>query len=242
MSIELTDTPLLSPSQIAELTSQLDAIHTRVLKAIERLQKDVDTRKREIANRWKNSGISAEDQARYAQSETLAAVGQIRDNARAELDKLLKSAGAPHEQIVSQRQFYDSPVKVLARTALGSPERTHYATQLDHAGPSELAHMAQVAVSTKNEALAAAVLGLLDRLPTKDRSVSPQHLARSMKLDAYLKVQEYLKLADLRLQGIVIAVRTWNQGRANPLNTVQLALRERAIERSIIEGDDHGAA
>lgn len=239
MSIELTQTPLLSASQIGELASTLDAIHSRALKTIERLQKDVDTRKREIASRWKSAGISMADQARYAESETLAAVLQIRENAQKELDAILKSAGAPYEQLVAQRQFYDSPVKVLARAGLGTPERTHYATQLDHAGPSELAHMAQVAVSTKNESLAAAVLGLLDRLPTKDRSVSPQHLANSMRLDAYLKVQDYIKLGDARLQGILIAIRTWKHGRANPLDTVALALRERTIEKEIIEeGDD----
>lgn len=239
MSIELTNTPLLSPSQIGELASQLDAIHTKALKAIERLQKDVDTRKREIANRWKTSGISSGDQARYAESETRAAVLQIRDNAEQELNAILKSAGAPHERLVAQRQFYDSPVKVLSRAGLGGQERSHYVTQLSHAGPSELAHMAQVAVSTKNEPLAAAVLGLLDAVPTKDRPVSPQHLARAMELDAFNKVQEYIKLGDVRLQGILVAIRTWKQGRANPLDTVALALRERAIEKSIIEeGDD----
>jgi hypothetical protein len=238
MSVELTQTPILTPSQIAELASQLDVIHQKALKAIERLNRDVETRKREIANRWKNSGISMEDQARYAESETLAAVRQIKDTAQAELTALLKSAGKPNEQLVAQRQFYDSPVQVLARAALGSAERTHYVTQLQHAGPSELAHMAQVAVSTKNEALAAAVLGLLDRLPTQQRSVSPQHLARAMQLDAYLKVQEYLKLGEARLQGILVAIRSFNSGRSNPLDTVALALRERTIEKGILEGDD----
>ncbi|GFE80238.1 hypothetical protein GCM10011487_22380 [Steroidobacter agaridevorans] len=235
MSIELSQTPLLSVSEIAGLASQLDVIHSKTVKAIERLNKDIETRKREIASRWKNAAISMEDQARYAQSETIAATRDIRDKAQAELNALLKSAGAPHDTLVSQRQFYDSPVKVLSRAGLGSAERTHYATQLDHAGPSELAHMAQLAVSTKNESLAAAVLGLLDRLPTKERSVSAAHLAKAMKLDAFLKVTEYIKLGDARLQGIIVAVRAFNQGRANPLSTLALTLRERAIEKSIIE-------
>ncbi len=113
MSIELNQTPILSPSQIGELASQLDSIHTKTLKAVERLNKDIATRKSEIANRWKQSGISDSDQQRYAESETVAAIGQIKDTASKELDALLKQAGAPHEQIVAQRQFYDSPVKVL---------------------------------------------------------------------------------------------------------------------------------
>jgi len=239
MSIELTQTPLLSVSEIAALASLLDAIHTKTLKSIERLNKDIATRKSEIANRWKNASISMEDQARYAESETRASVLQIRENAQAELNALLKSVGAPHAQLIAQRQFWSSPVQVLARSGLGSQERSHYVTQLQHAGPSELAHMAQVAVSTKNEPLAAAVLGLLDRLPTKDRSISAQHLARAMQLESYAKVTEYIKLGDARLQGVIIAVRSFNSGRANPINTVALALRERSIEKSIIEeGDD----
>lgn len=240
MKIELTSTPLLSPAQMGELASALDAIHARVLKAIERLQRDVATRKAEIANRWKSSSIDPADRARFAENETLAAVGQIKENAREELDKLLKSAGAPHAQLIAQRPYYDSPVKVLSRAALGDERRTHYIQQLAHAGSAELGHMAQVAVGTGNEALAAAVLSLLDAMPTKDRPVSPQALASAMRLDAYAKAAEYMKLGDARLQGILVAIRTWQQGRSNPLDTVSLALRERAIERVIIEGEDDG--
>ena len=228
--------PLLSPQQIGELASNLDAIHTRALKTIERLNQDVAARKAEIANRWKSAGIDAGDKARFAQSETVAAVGQIKDNSAKELDKLLKDAGAPHAQLVSQREFYSSPAKVLSRAALGDPKRTEYISQLAYAGPAELGHMAQVAVATQNVALAAAVLSLLDRMPSKDRPCGPAELAAAMKLDDYLKVQQYIKLGDARLQGILVAIRTWNQGKSNPLNTVQLALREQAIDRDLIGG------
>jgi hypothetical protein len=98
--------------------------------------------------------------------------------------------------------------------------------------------MAQVAVATQNVPLAAAVLSLLDRMPSKDRPFGPVELASAMKLDDYLKVQEYIKLGDARLQGILVAIRTWNQGKANPLNTVQLALREQQIDHDLIGGRD----
>lgn len=230
--------PLLSPQQIGELASNLDAIYSRAIKAIQRLQSDIDARKAEIANRWKSAGIDAADKARISQSETMAAVRQIKDNSVKELDKLLKDAGAPHAQLVSQRDFYSSPAKVLSRAALGDPKRTEYINQLAYAGPAELGHMAQVAVATQNVALAAAVLSLLDRMPSKDRPFGPVELASAMKLDDYLKVQEYIKLGDARLQGILVAIRTWNAGKSNPLNTVQLALREQAIDHDLIGGDD----
>lgn len=235
MKIELTQTPLLSPSQIGELASSLDALHSRVIKAIERLNKDVAARKTEISNRWKSAAsLSASDLVRIAESETVAAIGQIKDNSKAELDGLLKAAAPAHAQLVDQRPFYDSPVKVLSRSALGDQRRTEYLQQLQHAGPAELGHMAQVAVSTKNVPLAAAVLSLVDRIPTKERPVGPAELASEMCLDDYLKVQEYLKLGEARLQGIVVAIRSWNAGMSNPINTVSLALYEREIDHDLI--------
>lgn len=237
MKIELTQPSLLSPSQIGELTSSLDALHSRVIKTIERLNKDVAARKAEIANRWKNAAsLSASDLARIVESETVAAIGQIKDNSKAELDRLLKEAAPAHTRLVEQRPFYDSPVKVLNRAALGDARRTEYLQQLQFAGSAELGHMAQVAVSTTNVPLAAAVLSLVDRMPTKERPFSPVELASAMRLDDYLKVQEYLKLGDARLQGIVVAIRTWNAGKSNPLNTLSLALYEREIDHDLISG------
>ena len=234
----LADAPLLTPAQIGELASSLDGLHGRVLKAIERLQKDIDTRKQEIANRWKQTGVGMVDRARFAEQETLAVVRDIKANAEKELDGYLKSAGAPHAQLIAQRQFYDSPVKVLSRAALGDTRRTEYLNQLAYAGPAELGHMAQVAVATQNVPLAAAVLSLLDRMPSKDRPVGPAELAHAMRLDDFLKVQEYIKLGDVRLQGILVAIRTWTAGKSNPLDTVQLAMRERGIDRDLIGGGD----
>jgi hypothetical protein len=239
MKITLSDTQLLSPQQIGELASTLDLLHKRALAAIERLNKDVAARKQQIASRWKNApGLSSGDLARFAENETLASVREIRDNSKAELDKIIKDAGGPHASLVAQRQFYDSPAKVLARAALGDPKRTEYLQQLQHAGPAELGHMAQVAVGTRNVALASAVLSLLDRMPSKDRPVGPAELATAMKLDDYLKVQEYIKLGDARLQGILVAIRAWNAGRANPISSVQLAMREREIDHDLIGGGD----
>lgn len=238
MKITLSDTPLLSTQQIGELASTLDLLHKRTLAAIERLNKDIATRKQQIASRWKSApGLSAGDLARFAEQETLATIREIKDNSKAELDKIIKDAGAPHARLIAQRQFYDSPVKVLSRAALGDERRTAYLQQLAYAGPAELAHLAQVAVSTSNVPLAAALLSLLDRMPTKDRPVGPAELAHAMKMDDFVKVGEYIKIGDARLQGIIVAVRAWNAGKSNPLDTVQLALREQSLDRGVF-GDE----
>ncbi len=235
MKITLSDTPLLSTQQIGELASTPDLLHKRTLALIERLNKDIAIRKQHIAARWKSApGIGMADVARFAEHETVATVREIKDNSKAELDKIIKDAGAPHAQLIGQRQFYDSPAKVLARAALGDPKRTEY---LQHAGPAELGHMAQVAVGTGNVALTSAVLSLIDRMPSKDRPVGPVELATAMKQDDFLKVQEYIKLGDARLHGILVAIRAWNSGKSNPLSSVQLAMREQEIDHDLIGGD-----
>lgn len=238
MKIELIQTPLLSPQQIGELASSLDAIHTRVLKVLERLQKDVDSKKTEVANRWKTAGLSPQDHARYAERETAAIVREIQHNATDELNRFYKEAGPVHAKLTAQRPYYDTPVKVLSRAGLGTSQRTAYLQQLVYAGPGELGHMAQVAVGTKNVALAAAVLSLLDSKPTKERPTSAAALAAAMQLEDYSKVQEYFKIGEARLQAIVIAIRSWMNGKANPINTLSLALRNRDVDFSVLVGGD----
>lgn len=230
MKIELTQAPYLSVTQIGELASNLDVIHSRVVKAIERLNKDVTSRKTEIANRWqKASALPMADRARYAEAETVAAIGEIKDNSQAELDALLKSAGPAHSALADQKAFYDSPVQVLARQALGDPKRTEYLHQLQHAGAAELGHMGQLAVSTKNAALAAAVLSLIDAMPAASRPFGSVELAMAMQLDDYIKARQYFKAGDVALQSILVAIRAWKAGKTNPLNTVSLALQSKQL-------------
>ena len=101
---------------------------------------------------------------------------------------------------------------MLARASLGDPKRTEYLLQLQYGGSAELGHIAQIAAVAGKVPLASAVLSLVNRTPTKDRAVGPADLAIAMNLDGYLKVREYLKLGDARLQSILIAIRTWNGG------------------------------
>ncbi|WP_278390905.1 hypothetical protein [Stutzerimonas kunmingensis] len=245
MKVELVQTPFLTVSEIGELASGLDSLHGRVLKAIERLQSDVDARKAAIAERWKlvDLNLTTAERNRFAEQETSAAIGQIRDAAADEVDAFYKQAGALYNPLVAQRLYYESPVKVLAREALGDERRSAYLQQLSLAGPAELAHFGQFAVGTKNKALGAAVLSRLDALPMKERPFTPNEFATAMELDAYIKAREYLKIGELRFQGLIVAIRTWKQGRSNPINTLSLALRSQQLDMKVLdslEDGDHG--
>ncbi|PBQ14311.1 hypothetical protein CCL09_22430 [Pseudomonas congelans] len=56
-----------------------------------------------------------------------------------------------------------------------------------------------------------------------------------MRPEAFLKVQEYIKIAETRFQGVVIAIRAWNSGRKNPLSTVSLALRQGELDEQLLK-------
>lgn len=227
--------PFLSVQEIGELTSSLDATHTRTIKAIERLQKDIDSQKAAIANRWKTAQIGENYKRDIQGQENRAALLTIRKNSEKELNDLFLEAGASHRKIAEQRAFYDSPVKTLARAGLGDPKRSDYLRQLKGAGAAEVAHMAQFAVSTRNVTLAAALLTVLDGFQTANRPFTAHHLADSFAHDDFVKVREYMKIAEHRFQGTVIAVRTWLADKANPLHTVSLALMGRTLDESVLD-------
>lgn len=239
-----TALPFLNASELLDVASNLDAIHTRTLKVIDRLQKDVDTRKAAVANRWKDTasyGLSLGDKARIEAEEVRVAIITIRQNAEKELDGIFKEAGVAHAQAISQRTFYDSPVKTLNRITLGDPKRSEYLRQIESVGPAELTHLAQFAVSTNNTALAAAIVTRLDSVKTGSRPFSAVTLATSMQLEEHRKGAEAIKIADVRLQGIVIAIRTWKASTSNPINTVALAMRNRTLDPEVLkqlEADD----
>ncbi|MBP1146084.1 hypothetical protein JOE33_003007 [Pseudomonas sp. PvP027] len=82
---------------------------------------------------------------------------------------------------------------------------------------------------------AAAVLSRIDRLPREGRPFSANELASAMRPEAFLKVQEYIKIAETRFQGVFIAIRAWNSGRENPLSTVSLALRQGELDEQLLK-------
>jgi hypothetical protein len=241
MSTLNANLPFLDASELVSIASNADAISTRTLKALDRLQKDVDARKREIANRWKTAPIAPMDKQRIEAEEIRVATMQIRQNAEKELDGLFSEAGAAYNRAVAQRPFYDSAVKTLNRLTLGDPKRSEYMRQLRSVGPAELAHLGQFAVSSGNKALAAAIVSRLDSFPASSRPFGAVELASAMNLDEHRKASEAIKIVEVRFQTTVIAIRTWKAGKSNPLNTVSLALQGRALNAALmseLEADD----
>lgn len=230
MKIELFPTPFLNVSQIGELASGLDLIHGRVLKVIERLQKDVETRKAEIASRWKQMDVDDADRRRFISQENGKAIVIIRENARKELDGLLKEAGAAYHRIADQKPYYASRILVLNRQGLGTEKRAQYERTAEKARSVSLAGLMQLAIGTSDLVLAAALVQENDSRRESDRGFDTLEGLKQIKLEEYEKAQEYIRLSDVRFQAVVLAIRTWSMGKSNPLETVTLALRKRELE------------
>ena len=98
--------------------------------------------------------------------------------------------------------------------------------------------MAQGVFGPCNLALASAVLPLIDRMSSTERPAGPVELATAMRIDAFLKVQEYLKLGGVRLQSILVTNRAWSAAKANPHCSVHLAIRERDIDHELNGHED----
>ena len=234
--------PFLNGSQMIEQASALDAIHVRTVKAIARLQKDVDAAKSAVANRWKDANVSFAGRSQAEAEDMRVSVMRIRQNSEAELDGLMKEAGAAHNSIITQRDFYSSPVLTLNRLTLGSARRSEYARQIRSAGTAELGHLGQYAVSTRNQDLAAAIVSHLDGLTTSQRPFNAVELAQGLELEEHRKGSESLKIADARLQQILVAIRAWKADKANPFNAVALALQARTLDSDVLKEVEDGAA
>ncbi|KAF1708687.1 hypothetical protein [Pseudoxanthomonas sacheonensis] len=102
--------PLFNASQMIEHASAFDAIHVRTVRAIARLQKDMDVAKAAAASRWGGANVSHAIRSQAEAEDSRVAVMAIRENAEKEIDGLMKEAGAAHNAIIKQRQFYQSPV------------------------------------------------------------------------------------------------------------------------------------
>lgn len=143
--------------------------------------------------------------------------------AKADIDGYFKEAGRLINEVLDQKRFYDSPVKI-ASLLIGTRERLAYLQDLEHVGPLAIGNFAQLAVSTKNKALGSALVERLAAMPTKEKPVRALELAKAVFAEEWEKVQEAFAIAENRFQQITILYRSFSQHRVNAVQKVQLGL------------------
>ncbi|MGE0420735.1 MAG: hypothetical protein AB7O88_00645 [Reyranellaceae bacterium] len=226
--------PFLNLRELTEASVAVVRIHGRVAKAIARLNAEVAAKRDEISNRWKRlEGVTPADRQRMAERETAAAVSTIRENCEKELIGLMREVVEAERRVTAQEFFYDSPVKLLARLELGTAARSNYLAQLQAAGPVEVAHLGQYAASIKEKALGAAVLSVLDAMPTTERPFTAVSLAESIVGGDFKQAREAIRVARNRTQEAVIAIRSFRAARNSPLASVRMAVSRLSEDGSI---------
>lgn len=133
------------------------------------------------------------------------------------------------EEAAALAPMYENPVQVLSREGLGTPERTHYQSQLQHAGPRELQNYANWAVHNGDRTLAAAVLGRLDTLPRDQRPFAAADFANRVLGEEFTRTRQAIERVRLAVQSAVNANRAFERGRVDSLAKIDIGLARRRV-------------
>ena len=120
--------------------------------------------------------------------------------------------------------LFESPVQMLSRMGLGSPERSRYHEQLRDAGPRELQNYADWARHTGDRILAAAVLNRLDTLPTTSRPFKAAEFATSIVGEEFQATKKALERIRVAVQRAVNANRDFERGRIDATAKISMGL------------------
>jgi hypothetical protein len=142
----------------------------------------------------------------------------------------LKELNAASESLALTATLFASPVVVLSRAGLGSPERSAYQMQAASAGPTELANLATFAVATKNRVLGAALVSVIDAMPARSRPFSAQELADKLVGDEQRAVMASVDAVRTAYERALVANRAFQNNKSSPIDKVKLALRTRNKE------------
>lgn len=152
---------------------------------------------------------------------TLAAESESERFDRLQAIKKLES------RAIELEPLFESPVQVLSREGLGTPERSRYHEQLSAAGPRELQNYAQWAVANGDRILAAAVLSRLDALPREQRPMMAVDFATKVVGEEYKQTRDALRRIRLATQTAINVNRAFERGRSDPTSKIALGLAKR---------------
>jgi hypothetical protein len=123
--------------------------------------------------------------------------------------------------------LFESPVQMLSRMGLGSPERDRYQNQLRDAGPRELQNHAEWARYKGDRILAAAVLSRLDTLPATSRPFKATEFATSIIGEDFQATRKAIERIRQAAQRAVNANRDFERGRTDAVAKISMGLARR---------------
>lgn len=201
-------------------------------QTIASLEAGIAARAADAAKSAQAAGFAPDLQRQAAEktaAKARAEVTQASDEARW---GTLKELNAAAESLALTATLFASPVVVLSRSGLGTPERSAYLEQVRNAGPTELANLATFAIASKNRTLAAALVSVVDAMPAKSRPFSAHDLADKLVGEEQRAVMASVEAIRTAYERALVANRNFQNNRANPIDKVKLALRARNQENN----------
>ena len=235
--IPLNEVPIVPIAQISGKlldTAELVNLSEYAARRAEKLGQTIANLEAGIAARAADAALSAKA-AGFAVELQKQAATQTAAKARAEVTQAsdearwaaLKELNAASESLALTATLFASPVVVLSRAGLGTPERSAYQMQASNAGPTELANLAAFAVASKNRPLGAALVSILDAMPARSRPFSAHDLADKLVGEEQRAVMASVEAVRTAYQRALVANRAFQNNKSNPIDKVKLALRER---------------
>jgi len=151
-------------------------------------------------------------------------LAQSSDRERRERLQTLLAIDAEAGKVVP---LFESPVQMLSRMGLGSPEGDRYHNQLRNAGPRELQNYADWARHTGDRLLAAAVLSRLDTLPATSRPFKATEFAMSIVGEDFQATRKAIERIRIAAQRAVNANRDFERGRIDATAKISMGLATR---------------
>lgn len=224
----------LIPQTLAQTPAEVISLAEVALRRAEKFGRLIDTldagiaaRAAEAAEAMARAGFPPDQQRAGADKATATARLEVTKNSEAARWEALRELNAAVESIATTAALWASPVIVLARHGLGTPERTNYQQQLAGAGPVELVNMAQLATASGNKVLGAALLSIIDRMPARSRPFSAADLASALVGEEVRAMQSAIDTIRASAQRALVRNREWERGRVSPLDRVKLALNKK---------------
>ena len=221
-----TDTPALAMADVISLAEVVARRAEKFGQLIDTLDAGVAKRAAEAADSLARAGFQPKDQQAAADKAAATARREVVANSSDARWERLRELQAAADSLAMTAMLWASPVTVLSRAGLGTPERSAYLAQLEGSGVVELKNMAALATATKNKVLGAALVTIIDRMPARSRPFSSAELAERLCGDEWREVDRAIGAVREAARRSIMRNREYEAGRVRPLDRVKLALNQ----------------
>ena len=222
-----TDTPAFATADVISLAEVAARRAEKFGQLIDTLDAGVAKRAADAADSLARAGFDTKEQQAAADKAAATARREVVANSSDARWERLRELQAASDSLAMTAMLWASPVTVMSRAGLGTPERSAYLAQLEGSGVVELRNMAALATATKNTVLGAALVTIIDRMPARSRPFSSAELAERLCGEEWRQVDAAIREVREAARRSIMRNREYEAGKVRPLDRVKLALNKK---------------